>query len=135
MKLVVDASAAILLCLADEGFDLVEEELLAPILLRSEVLSALQGMRWRNEVTTALAERAIERLLAAPVRLVRRTALYREAQRLASGLGWAKTYDAEYIALALTEAAPLLTLDARLARRAQRLVEIRYPADLRPRDG
>ena len=39
-------------------------------------------------------------------------------------------YDAEYIALALVEGAPLLTIDIRLARRAKDLVETRSPSDL-----
>lgn len=130
MTLVVDASAATVLCLAEGGFDLVEEALAAPVLLRSETLSAVQGMHWRKEISGELAERAIERLLEAPIRLVRRTEVYREARRIASGLGWAKTYDAEYIALALVEGAALLTVDARLVRRARDLVEIRTPSDL-----
>lgn len=130
MTLVVDASAATLLCLAEGGFGLVEADLVAPVLLRSETLSALQGMHWRKEISGELAERATERLLDAPIRLVRRTEIYREARRIASGLGWAKTYDAEYIALALVEGAALLTIDARLVHRAKDLVEIRTPSDL-----
>lgn len=38
LTLVVDASAATALCLAEDGFDLLEGELLAPILLRSDHL-------------------------------------------------------------------------------------------------
>lgn len=130
MTLVVDASAATLLCLAEGGFGLVETDLVAPVLLRSETLSALQGMQWRKEISGELAEKGVERLLGAPIRLVRRTAIYQEARRIASGLGWARTYDAEYIALALAEGAALLTVDARLVRRAKDLVEIRTPTDL-----
>lgn len=130
MTLVVDASAATALCLTEGGFRLVEEDLLAPVLLRSEVLSAVQGMHWRREISGELAEQAAGRLLEAPIRLVRRTEIYREARRMATSLGWAKTYDAEYIALALIEEAALLTIDARLVRRATDLVEIRTPSDL-----
>ena len=36
-----------------------------------------------------------------------------------SGLGWARTYDAEYVALAARNRCALLTTDARLARRAR----------------
>ncbi len=130
MTLVVDASAATVLCLSEGGFGLVEADLSAPVLLRSETLSALQGMRWRGEISGDLAEQATERLLAAPIRLVRRTQIYREARRIAAALGWAKTYDAEYIALTLMERAALLTIDARLVRRAKGLVETRTPDDL-----
>lgn len=130
MTLTIDASAATVLCLAEGGFGLVQADLVAPVLLRSEALSALQGMQWRNEITGELAQAAVARLLDAPIRLVRRVEIYREARRIASGLGWAKTYDAEYIALALAEGAALLTVDARLARRAKDLVEVRTPSDL-----
>jgi predicted nucleic acid-binding protein len=130
LTLVVDASAATLLCLAEDGFALAGVHLIAPVLLRSETLSALQGMRWRQEITGELAEQAIERLLAAPIRLVRRNGIYREALRIAAGLGWAKTYDAEYIGLALVEGVPLMTIDARLVRRVKDLVETRLPESL-----
>jgi len=36
LTLVVDASAATALCLAEGGFDLVEADLLAPVLLRDD---------------------------------------------------------------------------------------------------
>lgn len=49
---------------------------------------------------------------------------------MALSLGWAKTYDAEYVALARLSHEPLLTIDARLARRVGDLVEVRTPADL-----
>lgn len=44
--------------------------------------------------------------------------------------GWAKTYDAEYVALAHLLGSRLLTLDARLRRTASRLVEILGPTEL-----
>jgi len=49
---------------------------------------------------------------------------------LARSLGWAKTYDAEYIAVAQALACPLLTIDARLARGAGHVVEILGPGAL-----
>jgi predicted nucleic acid-binding protein len=44
-----------------------------------------------------------------------------EAWRLADVLGWAKTYDAEYVAMARLLGCRLVTLDARLRRGADRL--------------
>lgn len=130
MSLVVDASAATALCLSERGFELAGDELIAPALLRSEVLSALTGLEWRKEITRDLADIATTRLLDGPIRLVSRKSIYTEAKRIARRLGWAKTYDAEYAALALLESRPLLTLDGRLARRVESIVQVRTPADL-----
>ncbi len=52
------------------------------------------------------------------------------AIELARDLGWAKTYDAEYVALARLLKAPLVTIDGRLARAVGNLVQIIAPADL-----
>jgi predicted nucleic acid-binding protein len=43
---------------------------------------------------------------------------------VADELGWASTYDAEYIALTKLQADALVTLDAELASRADGLVDI-----------
>jgi len=56
--------------------------------------------------------------------------LAEEAWRVADELGWAKTYDAEYLALARLLRCRLLTLDGRLRRRAASLVEIVGPTEL-----
>lgn len=128
--MVIDASAATALCLSDAGFALVSRDLQSPILVRSEVLAAIQGMEWRGEISADLAQVGVDRLLDAPIRLVRRADVLREARRWAQTLGWAKTYDAEYLALAHLERDALLTIDARLARRVGELVEVLTPADL-----
>lgn len=113
-----------------DGFALVPHRLQAPILLRSEVLAAIQGMEWRQEISSELAELAVERLLNAPVRWARRAEVLTRARSLASSLGWAKTYDAEYVALAQLSNEPLLTIAARLVRRVRDIVDVRTPADL-----
>lgn len=128
--MVVDANAAAALCLAEDGFSLVPADLEAPVLLRSEVLAAVRGMCWRREISSPLADLAVDRLLAAPISLVRRAEVLREAYAIARSLGWAKTYDAEYVALARITSSPLLTIDRRLARRVGHLVEIVTPKDL-----
>lgn len=56
--------------------------------------------------------------------------LYLEAWAIAAELGWAKTYDAEYVALARILRCRLVTLDASLLRAAGNLVDIVAPADL-----
>jgi predicted nucleic acid-binding protein len=53
-----------------------------------------------------------------------------EAWRIADELGWAKTYDAEYVALAGLLGCRVVTLDGRLRRRAEQLGFVVTPADL-----
>jgi predicted nucleic acid-binding protein len=106
------------------------ERLIAPALFWSEVSSALHEMRWRKEISAGLVEIAFERLLAAPVSPRSSKRLRREAWRVAEELGWMKTYDAEYVALARTVRCRLFTLDARLRRSAGHVVPIIGPEDL-----
>ena len=98
--------------------------------MRSEVLASIQGLQWRGEISEELAEIAVGRLLNAPVGLVRRTEVLIEARRIALALGWAKTYDAEYVALAVLSDMPLLTIDGRLSRRIEGIVPVLTPTDL-----
>jgi predicted nucleic acid-binding protein len=48
--------------------------------------------------------------------------LRRRAWQVADQLGWAETYDAEYVALTQLQADALITLDAELARRVEGIV-------------
>jgi predicted nucleic acid-binding protein len=129
--IVLDASAAVQACLAADGFDLFgHERLIAPALLWSEVSSALHEMRWRKEISTGLADIAFRRLLAAPVSPRSSKRLRREAWGVAEELGWMKTYDAEYVALARTTRCRLFTVDARLRRGAGQVVSIIGPGEL-----
>ena len=129
--IVLDASAAVQACLAADGFDLFgNEDLIAPVLFWSEVSSALHEMRWRKEISASLADIAFDRLLAAPVSGRSPKRLRREAWRVAEELGWMKTYDAEYVALARMAPCRLFTVDARLRRGASHVVQIIGPGDL-----
>ena len=129
--IVLDASAAVQACLAADGFDLFgHERLIAPALFWSEVSSALHEMRWRKEISTGLADIAFKRLLAAPVSPRSSKRLRREAWGVAEELGWMKTYDAEYVALARTTRCRLFTVDARLRRGAGHVVSIIGPGEL-----
>ena len=59
-----------------------------------------------------------------PIRLLGDAVLRRQAWKVADQLGWATTYDAEYVALTQLQADALVTLDPELARRAGELVRV-----------
>ena len=56
------------------------------------------------------------------IRLLGDAVLRRRAWDLAERLGWAETYDAEYVALTQLQADAFVTLDAELARRGEGIV-------------
>ena len=57
------------------------------------------------------------------IRLFGDAVLRRRAWEIATELGWAETYTAEYIALTQLQADAFVTLDAKLARHAKDLVK------------
>jgi predicted nucleic acid-binding protein len=99
-------------------------------LLWSETASVIHELRWRREISEDLTSRAFTALLSAPVKRRVPRQLYREAWRIADDLGWARTHDAEYVALARILGCRLFTVDDRLRRGAGRLVGIVGPRDL-----
>jgi predicted nucleic acid-binding protein len=129
--LVVDAALVVTACLAETGLaPLAKERLVAPYLMWSEASSVLHELKWRKEISAQLATIALERLSAADISPRRPKRLTDEAWRIAGQLGWAKTYDAEYLALALLLKCRLLTTDAKLKAASSRFVEVIGPADL-----
>lgn len=129
--LAVDANVVIDRCLSETGFDtLGTHDLVAPPLLRPEALSVLHEMFWRRTVPYDLMDLALERLETAPIAIAEPDGLAREAWNVAEEFGWAKTYDAEYVALARLLGCRLLTLDGRLRRGAKRLGFVIAPTDL-----
>jgi predicted nucleic acid-binding protein len=120
-RFVVDCG--VVLRLVSEGIEVAaEHELLAPTLLRSQTLSALHEAVHRGEITESVALERLARIQAMPIRLLGDAVLRRDAWQLADRLGWAETYDAEYVALTRLQAYAFVTLDAELARRVERIV-------------
>lgn len=131
MLLVVDANIVVQVVLSGgELGPLAGHELIAPPLLRAEVLSSISEIAYRGEIPPDAARDAALRVAAIDVRLDRPDGLDERAWDVARSLGWAKTYDAEYVALALIHEVPLLTLDARLRRGAGHLVSMPRAVDL-----
>ena len=119
----VDCGAV--LHLASEEIEVpAEHELLAPTLLRSQTLSALHEALHRGEISADLALEQLERIWTMPIRLLGDAVLRRKAWRLAEQLGWAETYDAEYVTLTQLQADAFITLDAELARQVEGIVSI-----------
>jgi predicted nucleic acid-binding protein len=129
-RFVVDAGAV--LGLATTGIDVsATHQLLAPTLLRSQTLSALHEAVQRGEVPAGVARERLARIGRLPIRLLGDAVLRRRAWELADQLGWASTYDAEYVALAQLQADALITLDMDLARRVRGIVVIASIDELR----
>jgi predicted nucleic acid-binding protein len=120
--LVVDASVGAAAALLEDGFDHFDgEDLVAPALMWSEARSTLRQIAWRHETTWEEAKVARARLERSPVRLGRHRRLGVEAWSIADELGWVRTYDAEYLALARLLGCRVVTADERLRRGADRL--------------
>jgi predicted nucleic acid-binding protein len=99
-------------------------ELLAPTLLRSQTLSALHEAVQRGEIPSDVARDLLTR--AGPpgmkIRLLGDAVLRRRAWDVADELGWASTYDAEYVALTQLEGDAFVTLREELARSVEGIV-------------
>lgn len=131
MTLVVDATVALGASVRSDGFeDLRDPDLVAPPLMWSEARSALHERRWRGDVALEDAEAMRTRLERCPVVARNPRRLGPRAWELADLLGLAKTYDAEYLALASLLGCRVVTIDGRLRRGADRLGLVVLPSEL-----
>jgi predicted nucleic acid-binding protein len=129
-KFVVDASAVLQLASEAVGVS-PEHQLLAPTLLRSQVLSLLHEAVERGELDAGAAREQLARIGRMPIRLLGDAVLRRRAWEVADKLGWAETYNAEYVALTHLQGDALVTLDAKLARSVEGVVRTASIDELR----
>jgi predicted nucleic acid-binding protein len=120
-RFVVDASAVLHLASAEVEVS-TAHTLLAPTLLRSQTLSALHEAVERGEIPADVARERLTRIRGMKIRLLGDAVLQRRAWDLADQLGWASTYNAEYVALTQLQADALVTLDTELARSVEGIV-------------
>lgn len=122
MKFVVDTSAVLYIATAELEVP-AKHKLLAPTLLRSQTLSALHEAVQRGELNADIAREQLARIGKLSIRLLGDAVLRRRAWEIADQLGWATTYDAEYVALTQLQADAFVTLDKQLARSVKGIVE------------
>ena len=83
----------------------------------------MRGSRSRpGEIPPDVALDRLTGIRAIPIRLLGDAVLRRRAWEVADQVGWASTYDAEYVALTQLQADAFVTLDAELARRVEGIV-------------
>ena len=122
-KFVIDPGVAIRL--ARDALEVPpEHRLLAPTLFRSQVLATLHEAVHRGDLPAATARVQLDRIGGMPIRLLGDGVLRRRAWDIAERLGWASTFEAEYLALTQLQGEAFVTLDAGLARRAEGVVTV-----------
>ena len=120
-RFVIDSGVGLRLA-AEETEVSPEHELLAPTLFRSQTLAVMHETVQRGEVAEDVALERLERLWNIKIRYLGDAVLRRNAWRYAKELGWADTYDAEYVALTKLQGDALVTLDEKLARQLDGIV-------------
>ncbi len=108
----------------DEAVIPDEHQLLAPTLLRSQMLSLLYRAVRHGEMAKKDADRQLNYVRALRIRLLGDRVLQSVAWKIADQLGWPDTLDAEYVALTQLQADAFVTLDAELASAVKGLVMI-----------
>ena len=100
------------------------QQILAPTLLRSQLLSLLYQAVNRGEMTKQGADQRLNYVRGLRIRLVGDRVLQNAAWKVAEQLGWSDTFDAEYVALTQLQADALITLDGQLAHAVKDLVSV-----------
>lgn len=129
--LVIDASVVVAASHSPVGLARFgSRQLVAPHLMRSEAASVLHEMVWRKEINPARGRLLLSRVIDSPIELQAPRELITEAWRVADEFGWAKVYDAHYVALARLHGCHLVTVDERLLRGVARLGIARRPNEI-----
>lgn len=127
--LVLDTNVALAAAMAPGGLGrFAGEELVAPPLLWPEARSAISVAARRGQIRPSAAANLRDALQGGLIREHRPPELWDQVWELTRRLGWSKTYDAEFLAVAAIEDAPLLTFDRRVLAAGERLkLRVRQP--------
>lgn len=110
-----------------------KHQLLAPTLIRSQVLAELYGRVRRGELDRKTAERQLDHLRALRMRLLGDRVLQGRAWDIAGQLRWPDTFVAEYIALTQLQADAFICMDATLSDTVSGIVKVASIDDLMSR--
>jgi predicted nucleic acid-binding protein len=128
-RFVIDAPVAIRL--AAEGTQIAAgHALVAPTLLRSQVLALTYASVREGALDEHAARRILNGIRALSIRLLGDRVLQYTAWNVARTLDWPDTYRAEYIALTQLQADALVTFDKELSDAASTLVRVAPLAEL-----
>ncbi len=97
-------------------------QLVAPTLLRSQLVSQLYQAVRRGEMTKPDADRVLDHMRALRIRLLGDRVLQSVSWKVADRLDWPDTFTAEYVAVTQLQADAFVTLDAALADAVKDLV-------------
>lgn len=114
----------VILHLLSEGIEPCgSHRLVAPTLLRSQVLDALYRASSSGELAEDEALESLARFSVMKIRFLGDKVLRRRAWSVAGELGWDSTMVAEYIALTQLQADAFITLDRNLATEVAGLID------------
>jgi len=122
-KYVIGPDVAMLLAREQAAIS-ADHTLLAPTLLRSQMLTELYQAVRRGELTKAVADEQLNYVRGLRLRLLGDRVLQKVAWKIADQLGWADTLTAEYLALTQLQADAFVTLDQHLAEMARGVVPV-----------
>ena len=109
-----------------------EHQLLAPTLLRSQLLALLYRMVRNGEMTRQEVEEHLAYVRRLRIRLLGDRVLQEVAWNIADQLGWPDTFDAEYVALTKLQGDAFVTLNDNIGKAAADIVALApYAALLR----
>lgn len=101
-----------------------EVRLLAPTLMRSDLLNLLFQLVRAKKISKAGADDHLDYVRRLRIRLLGDRVLQAKAWQVADALGWPDTFAPEYIALTQLQADALVTTNAKLAAAAKRFVSV-----------